>query len=164
METFFFYLFALVTLGGAIGVIALPNTLSSAISLVVSLFGLAGLYVLLQAHFVAAMQILLYAGAIMVLFVFVIMLLNPGRRMVVGRLPFMALIGILVGAYLAVVMVLRMVGLADPQVTLPPSFGYLRPLGEILFSIYLVPFEAASFLLLIAIVGVVVLGKERFSQ
>ncbi|MDO8644370.1 MAG: NADH-quinone oxidoreductase subunit J, partial [bacterium] len=140
MEMIFFTIFGLITLVGALFVVSFSNTLSSALSLIVSLFGLACLFALLQAHFVAAMQILLYAGAIMVLFLFVIMLLRRGRLERKQKLSFMGLIGILLTAYLAVLLTLRMVGLSkEGAAPVVEGYGTLPEVGRHLFSSYLVP-------------------------
>ncbi|MDO8462018.1 MAG: NADH-quinone oxidoreductase subunit J [Deltaproteobacteria bacterium] len=161
MQLFFFYLFSLITLSGAVLVVAHPNTLSSAMSLIVSLFGVACLFVLLAAPFVATMQLLLYAGAIMVLFIFVIMLLNPSTNRLVKRLSFGGLLGILISSYLAVILVLRVVSFNKPEeVAISSDYGSLREVGQLLFSTYLVPFEVTSLLLLVAIIGAVVLGRQ----
>ena len=115
MELIFFYIFAVVSVVSAVLVISFRNTLSCAIALVVTLFGVACLYALLQAHFLAAMQVLVYAGAVMVLFVFVIMLLNLGREELLKiRMSFAGVIGILLGCYLASIFVLRLGYLSDP--------------------------------------------------
>ena len=107
MELIFFYVFAVVAVVSAILVVSFRNTLSCAIALVASFFAIACLYALLQAHFLAAMQVLVYAGAIMVLFIFVIMLLNLGREELLKiRMSFAGVVGILLGAYLASILLL----------------------------------------------------------
>ena len=165
MELVFFYIFASVAVLSAIFVISFRNTLSSAISLVVSLFGVACLFGLLGAHFLAAMQVLVYAGAVMVLFIFVIMLLNLGREDFLKiRFTFSSVVGVLVGAYLASLFVFRLGSLAQvfpPLSELSQDYGTVRGVGQILFSNYLVPFELTSLLLLVAIIGAVVLAKKE---
>lgn len=163
MPLIVFYIFAVMTILSAILVISFRNTLSSAISLVASFFGVACLFALLDAHFLAAMQVLVYAGAIMVLFVFVIMLLNLGRQELLKiKMSFIGVIGILCGAYLAVLLVLRLGYLSDPFPELTqPDFGNIKGVGQLLFTDYLVPFELTSILLLIAIVGAITLAKKE---
>lgn len=163
MELIFFYIFAGLTVVSAILVISFRNTLSSAISLVVALFGVASLFALLGAHFLAAMQILIYAGAVMVLFVFVIMLLRLGREELLKvKMSFPGIVGILSGAYLATILVLRLGYLSEPlKVVDSNDYGTVRGVGRLLFTDYLIPFEATSLLLLVAIVGAVVLTKKE---
>lgn len=162
MQLVFFYVFAILTVLSAIAVIAFRNTLSSAFALVLSLFGVACLYALLEAHFLAAMQVLVYAGAVMVLFLFVIMLMNLGREEILKiKMSFSGVVGILIGGYLATILVLRLGYLSEPFRDVGESYGTIKEVGRVLFSNYLVPFELTSFLLLIAIVGVVVLARRN---
>lgn len=163
MGLVFFYSFAILSVLSALFVISFRNTLSSAISLVVSLFGVACLFALLGAHFLAAMQVLIYAGAVMVLFIFVIMLLNLGREELLKIKPsFPAIVGILFGGYLAAILVMRLGYLSKPlPPTERPDYGTVREVGRLLLTDYLVPFEMTSILLLVAIVGAVVLTKRE---
>lgn len=162
MELIFFYGFATLSVGAAVGVVAFRNTLSSAFSLVASLFGIACLFVLLGAHFLAAIQLLIYAGAIMVLLIFVIMLLNLGQSALVRiKISFGSVVGILFGAYLAVFLVLRFGLLSYLLPESNPSFGTAQEVGRLFFTRYLVPFEMTSILLLIAVIGAVVLAKKE---
>ncbi len=162
MSLVFFYVFAVLTVLSAIAVISFRNTLSSAFALVLTLFGVACLYALLEAHFLAAMQVLVYAGAVMVLFLFVIMLMNLGRGEILKiKMSFAGVVGILIGGYLATILVLRLSYLSEPFSASAEDFGTIKDVGRLMFSEYLVPFELASFLLLIAIVGVVVLARRE---
>lgn len=164
MELIFFYAFAVVAVVSALLVISFRNTLSSAMALVASFFGVACLYALLQAHFLAAMQVLVYAGAVMVLFIFVIMLLNLGREDFWKiRMSFAGVVGILLGAYLTSIFILRLGYLSTPFEPAQEGYGTLRDVGRLLFSNYLVPFEITSILLLIAIIGAVVLTRKELS-
>ncbi len=162
MALLFFYFFAALAVGSALLVISFRNTLSSAFALILSLFGVAALFVLLGAHFLAAMQILVYAGAIMVLFVFVIMLLDLGREELRKiKMTFASAVGILFGGYLGIFLVMRLGFLSLPLPAVPSEqYGTIREVGRLLFSHYLIPFEVASLLLLIAVTGVVMLGKR----
>jgi NADH-quinone oxidoreductase subunit J len=161
MELIFFYIFAAISVVSAVLVISFRNTLSSAMALVVTLFGVACLFAMLGAHFLAAMQVLVYAGAVMVLFVFVIMLLNLGKRELLKiKMSFSSVIGILLGGYLASLLSFRL-GLfkgAFPVLE-SPDYGTVAGVGRLLFGDYLVPFELTSILLLIAIIGAVALAK-----
>ena len=162
MPLIFFYIFATLSVICAIAVISFRNTLSSAFALVLTLFGVACIYVLLEAHFLAIMQILVYAGAVMVLFIFVIMLMNLGREELLKiKLTFAGVIGVLIGGYLLVVMALRFGSLRQPLEELSTSLGTIQDVGRLMFSDFLVPFEVTSILLLVAVIGVVTLGRKE---
>jgi NADH-quinone oxidoreductase subunit J len=161
-----FWVFAVCTTAGALLVIAARNPISSAMALVATFFFLAGIYVLLWAHTIAVLQVLVYAGAIMVLFLFVIMLLSlaeaeiarPKRNLsqVVGGGSAIGLLGVLA---LSISRSPRsMVELSPAQQI---SFGSMKAVGEVVYTSYLLPFEAVSLLLLVAIVGAVVVAKAR---
>ena len=161
-----FYSFALLVLGGGILTITRRSAVHSAISLIVSLMGVAGLYLLQQAEFLFAVQIVLYIGGIMVLFLFVIMLVNLDDAAKERQFNGQWLVGIfcvaLVGALVFYVM---SKGAGSFQVT--PGMmagdgkGNTEALADALFSQYLLPFEIASVLLLVAVVGSVVMAKKR---
>lgn len=159
-----FYAFAGFTVLTALLVIFQPNTVGAAMALVASFFGVALLFVLLQAHFIAIMQLLLYAGAIMVFFVFVIMLLNlepkqlrwraiSGSRLLQGSAAVYLLALLLFGLYMA-----RSVAVAESTEL---ADGTVEAVGQLLLSRYVVPFEITSILLFVAIIGAVVLGKRE---
>lgn len=170
MRTLVFYLFATVAIVSAILCITRRSPVASALWLVNTLFNLAGIYVLLDAHFIAAVQVLVYAGAIMVLFLFVIMLLN------LGRLDAGDMTGAR-GKVVAVVMGLVLIGelMALRAVRLPPNLqlpegavehmvrqqGAVTAVAMPLFQSYLVPFELTSVMLLAAVVGAVILAKRK---
>ena len=165
-----FWGFAALAVGSALLCITRRNPVASALWLVVTLFALAALFVLLDAQFIAVLQVLVYAGAIMVLFLFVIMLLNVGRA---TRSDMKGLPGILGGVVLAGLMMVQLLALrfgAPPaQLTLAPNAmaraaaeqGMVAAVARPLFTTYLVPFEITSVLLLAALVGAVVLAKRR---
>jgi len=163
-----FWIFAVATLGSAAGVIAARSPMTSAMSLVATFFFLAGIYVLLWAHTIAVLQVLVYAGAIMVLFLFVIMLLSLTDTGLKG--PRLSLSRILGGAAAAGLLALLVVAIRQlppnqPMAEMGPAqastFGSIRELGKLLYGTYLLPFEAVSLLLLVAIVGAVVVAKPR---
>jgi NADH-quinone oxidoreductase subunit J len=159
-----FYLFAVCTVASAIIVVSAKSPISSAMALVATFFFLAGLYVLLWAHTVAVLQVLVYAGAVMVLFLFVIMLLSlesaPHSKPTVGRIAGgLGTFGLL--AVLVVVLTRLQNVETIPGAQAQQSFGTLRRLGEILYTQWLLPFEALSLLLLVAMVGAVVVAKAR---
>jgi len=165
-----FWLFAAFAIGGALMCITRRSPVASALWLVETLFSLAAIFVLLDAQFIAALQVMVYAGAIMVLFLFVIMLLNLGRERATdmrgwtGRLVALALGLVLVTE----LWVLVRSPLAGP-IQLPAGSlsrvaqerGVVGVISDSLFRTYLVPFEVTSILLLAAIVGAVVLAKRR---
>ena len=165
MADWLFYIFAGLTLVSGLLVVVNPfsrNPVTSAMFLVLTIVSLAGLFVLLQAFFLAVVQILVYAGAVMVLFLFVIMLLDLPEEersryrrglTMLGLVAMAALVGLL----------LKAVSSAD----LPPGFagraapGDPLPLGRLLFTEYLLPFEIVSVLLLVAMIGVILLSRRE---
>ena len=159
-----FLFVAVLTVVAALGVVLHPNPVKSALFLVVTLFLLAVVFVLLEAHMIAALQIIVYAGAIMVLFLFVIMLLNlqtddpeRGRRRYVLRgLAWLG--GIVLAIELAVLTRGSAVGPAD---TAPAGYGGAKAVAESLYTDFLLPFELTSILLLVAVVGAVVLAQKQ---
>ena len=164
-EQILFILFGAVSLIGAIAVISFRHPIYSALSLIVTFFAQAGLFVLLGAHFVAAVQVIVYAGAIMVLFLFVIMLLNLGTLSAKGAIGtklkgFAIILGILLaaeGIYIAM-NALNDTAVASAEPTTITTTTY--DIGELLFSKYLLPFEVTSLILLAALIGVIVLVKR----
>jgi len=181
-----FYVLAVWAAGSALFVVTQRNAAASALWLVSSMFALSGIYVLLQAQFIAVIQVLVYAGAVMVLFLFVIMLLNVGRegadlRGMPMRLAALALAAGLLGqlAMLARVSpgslaafrnLAGEAGASSPLVMFPAggaglaapaARGVVGAIAEPLFTTYLIPFEITSILLLAAAVGAVVLAKRR---
>ena len=164
MDVILFLIFALIAVVCAINVVVQTHPISSAISLVGVMVSLAVLYLQLGAEFIAAAQVIVYAGAIMVLFIFVIMLLNAGAESKRGR----SLMAQLLGAPLLI----ALLGLLAyfVQRLYPRSvsvhfggFTHGTPLdiGRALFTTYLLPFEATSILILIAIVGAIVLARKE---
>jgi len=164
METILFYLFAALTLVCALLVVANPfsrNPVTSAMFLVLTIISMAGLFVLLHAFFLAAVQVLVYAGAVMVLFLFVIMLLDlkeEERR----KIKKFSLIGGLVSVGAIVTIFVKSISVAQPGANLsaPMLEGETAALGKLLFTQYLLPFEVVSVLLLVAMVGVILLSKK----
>ncbi len=169
LDTFFFYFFALLTLGGGVFTITRKNAVHSAIALIVSLIGVAGLFLLQQAEFLFAVQIVLYVGGIMLLFLFVIMLVNLDEAIKTRQFNKQWWIA---GAAVAVVAAeivyfvwhgASTFRLAPQAPVAPGGPGNVERLSDLLFSQYLLPFEVASILLLAAVVGSVLLAKKRLS-
>jgi NADH-quinone oxidoreductase subunit J len=162
-ELVVFWILAIPLVASAATVLVARNPVNAAISLVVSFFFLSGVYVLLTAHLLAFLQVLVYAGAIMVLFLFVIMLLTTADDVFgPARMKIMQGAGVL-GAAGVLAVVLRAVQDLGPlpMRLVPPDFGTVKAVGRLLFTQYVLPFEATSLLLLVAIVGAVVVAKQR---
>ena len=157
-----FVVFAALAVGGALNLLLQSHPINSALSLIVVMGSLALIYLLLGAEFVAAIQIIVYAGAIMVLFVFVIMLLNAGQEertdgSRISRLFGFPGVALLVGLILWVLLRAK----DGPQVQLGKFVGGIHDVGRLLFRDYLLPFEVTSVLILIAIMGAVVLARRE---
>jgi NADH-quinone oxidoreductase subunit J len=158
-----FFILAAVAVAGAISLLLQRHPIHSALSLIVVMVALAGLYLLLGAEFVAAVQIIVYSGAIMVLFVFVIMLLNAGEE---ERTNFSRL-----AAYAGVPLAVAVAGLiaaAIARSSLPPepattALTSTKSLSMLLFQDFVYPFELTSFLILVAILGAIVLAQREGS-
>lgn len=173
ISPFFFYLFAGIALAGSVSVILKKNPVGSAFSLVLVFFSFSGIYALLDAHLIAALQIFVYAGAIMVLFLFVIMLLNADmpsldlKRTSWGVKILSGILGLLMFSVFVV---------AFQQQVFHPEMGPYSPehvealggntqvISELLFSEYILPFELTSVLLLAAIVGAVAIAKRKLTN
>lgn len=161
MLVLFFILFASMAIGCALALVAQRNPLYSAISLIGVFISLACLYVMLAAPFIAAVQVIVYAGAIMVLVVFVIMLLNveqEERRQT--RLKFLVPVAVLLAAVLIGEVAFILVSVEDFRVAAPSNVGLTQSIGTMLFTRYLLPFEITSILLLMAIVGAMTLARR----
>jgi NADH-quinone oxidoreductase subunit J len=166
VETIFFYLLGAVFVGSALMMVTRRNPVIAALYLILNFFCLAGIYLTLHAQFIAVIQILVYAGAIMVLFVFVIMLLNlADERRLSEAMSFKKI----VAAGLSIVLLLELLYIFVYRETELPTLqadrsieiGTVETIGKQLFTKFLFPFEVTSLLLLAAIVGAVVLAKKR---
>jgi NADH-quinone oxidoreductase subunit J len=157
-----FYAFAVLAVVSALGmVLNVRNTVAGAMSLVVTMVALAGIYVLMEAHLVAVIQIMVYGGAIVVLFLFVVMLLNlrsddfpPGRQRLL-KLAATAL------GFFVLFELLRLVVGRPEAPPLPDGFGGYRQVGLALYTDYILLVEMASLLLTAAIVGALILAKRK---
>ena len=166
--SFLFYIFSALALVGGIGVVVNRNPVSAAFSMVISFLGLAALFIQLDAYLVGTLQILVYAGAIMVLFLFIIMLLDV-REEEKRRFPVINILGaggVVVAFIGLLIFVLTRGGLG--KATLPalttvegPGTSDVHRIGELLFSHYWFPVQVVGVLLLVATVGVVVLSKKE---
>jgi NADH-quinone oxidoreductase subunit J len=166
VEEVAFFVGAIGALGGAIAVIALRNPFYSVLALVVHLVSLAGLFLILHAEFVAAAQVVVYAGAIVVLYVFVAAYVGGIEEPLWEPIPGQRLIAPLLAAALFVELSIAILGTAlsgldSEGPTIPLGFGSPESIGELFLERFLIAFEAASMLLLIAAVGAVVLAGRR---
>jgi NADH-quinone oxidoreductase subunit J len=156
-----FLVLAAIAVAGAINLLAQSHPISSALSLIVVMGSLAALFLLLGAEFLAAVQVIIYAGAIMVLFVFVIMLLNAGIEEKTGYSRVAVIFGYpavaVLGGFLAWMLVRQT--RTQPGVRLGQFLGSTKDIGHLLFRDFLLPFEVTSVLILIAIMGAVVLAQ-----
>ena len=155
---------ALISIMAAIAMIASRNAVYSALFLVLNFLTVATLYLLLNAAFIAIVQITVYAGAIMVLFLFVIMLLGTERESIGGRICWQMPVAIVLGLGLAAELgyILMRNDLAHrPLADLSAEFGSPASIGRVLFSDYLVPFEVTSILLLVAMIGAIVITQKQ---
>jgi NADH dehydrogenase subunit J (EC 1.6.5.3) len=167
LDTAFFYAFGALTLLGAILTVTLRNAVHCAVALIASLAGVAGLFLLLSAEFLFAVQIILYIGGVMVLFLFVIMLVNldlAAKERQFQRHWRVALVCVAGVGVLFVTFLLRgreLFRLSEPAPPMALPEGNTQALADLLFREYLVPFELASILLLVAIIGSVMMAKKR---
>jgi len=174
MIEFLFFLFSALAVLSAVMVITRKNPVSAVMFLIVTLFSLAGLFVLLEAHFLAAVQVIVYAGAIMVLFLFVVMLLNLGHAAGTEfRGSFARTLAGAFGLGLAAFTAWLVMGgrspmpgaasgsVTDPILPLLQEHGAVGAVAVPLFRRYLIPFEVTSVLLLVAIIGAIVLARKE---
>jgi NADH-quinone oxidoreductase subunit J len=164
-----FLIFSFGAVGAALLMVTNKKPVSAAMNLIVTMFCLAGIYVLLDAHLIAALQVIVYAGAIMVLFLFVIMLLNiqekegglEGGRKVALQFASIVIVGFLFIMIANLAKIDTSVVLVGDAVNV---FGTVKSVGRLLYTDFILPFEIASVLLLAAIVGAVILAKRRIDD
>jgi NADH:ubiquinone oxidoreductase subunit 6 (subunit J) len=164
MSAVIFFIAAIGALTGAIGVIAVRNPFYSVLMLIVHLISLAALFLLLRAEFVAASQVVVYAGAVMVLYLFVVAYVGGGEQAASGAV--LRVLGPLFALALAVELCIAMLGstlkgISGKGAPYVLGFGTPRHIGTLLLTKYLFPFELASILLMVAAIGAVVLARRR---
>src|SRR5580658_4992771 len=164
MSAVLFFIAAIGALAGAIGVVMLRNQFYSVLALVVHLVALAALFLLLRAEFVAASQVIVYAGAVMVLYVFVVAYVGGGEE--IPTRSGLRIIGPLLALALAVELCIALLGTALKGISgkgapYVPGFGTPEHIGKLFLTKYLFPFEVASLLLLVAAIGAIVLARRR---
>ena len=157
-----FVIIAVITVGTALGLVLKRNPIHGALFLVINLGSVAALYLTLGAEFLAAAQVIVYAGAIMVLFIFAIMVLIPGKEETGPdpRRPW-RLLALPIGGLLLVQVLAIIMGTRGPAPAGPPAPGGVEAIGRLLFTDYFFPFELTSVLLLAAMVGVLLLARRR---
>lgn len=165
MLTYLFILFAIIAIGGAIAMITHRNPVYSALFLVLNMVSLAGIYLLLKAQFLAIIQILVYAGAIMVLFLFVIMLLNMQREEQLFRaVRTRYILGFLLGAVILSQILYTVGHWTETLPRISPDMkqiGTVQAVGDVMFTDYLLPFEMTGILLTAAVVGALLIAQQR---
>ena len=170
IEQIIFYVFAALTLASALMVITAKNPIQAALSLVLTFFLAAGIWLILEAEFLAITLVLVYVGAVMVLFLFVVMMLDINMAQLrAGFIRYLP-IGLLVAVLLAVLLVMAvgpahfgLVQFAEP-VRHAPDYSNVRELGRVMYTVYVYPFEIASVILLVAIIAAITLTHRRRSS
>jgi NADH-quinone oxidoreductase subunit J len=164
LTTIIFMLLSVMAIGSALMMIASKNPVHSILWLIIVFFAISGHYVLLNAQFLAIVNIIVYAGAIMVLFLFVIMLINVKKDSEPQKQLFVKFIGVIAGGSfltLTISLIKQAQPLVGKTVLLKEgTIGLIHPLGKALFNDYVVPFEISSVLFLSAMVGAVLIGKK----
>jgi NADH-quinone oxidoreductase subunit J len=163
VTTNLFYFLSFVAVFSALLVVFSKNPVYSVLYLIITFFAIAGHYVLLKAEFLAVVHVIVYAGAIMVLFLYVIMLLNLNRDSEPHKSNILKVAAAICAGLLLIVLVGSLKGssmIAEP-LTNTTDIGSVKNLGKVLFTDFLLPFEIASVLLLAAMIGVVMLGKQE---
>ena len=168
LEIILFVIFAAICAVSSVLMITRQNPVISALFLVLNFAGLAGLYLTLNAQFIAVAQVIVYAGAIMVFFLFVIMLLNPEKEKKFFKQKPKLKIFIVVIVALVLLQIVYMIFLSKPLNAINPEVarsvdaGTVETIGREMFTKYILPFEAAGYLLLAATIGALVLAKKKF--
>ena len=168
MQLFLFLALAIVAIAAAIGVLVSKNAVYSALALLVNFAVLAVMYIMLHAQFVAVVQVIVYAGAIVVLFLFVIMLIGTETSLLAARgrsRQITTIIALVAGVvFLISAAYVAVAGTVSADQGRVPGDGAVQAIGEALFTQYLLPFELASVLLLVAMIGAVVLARKQKSD
>lgn len=168
METYIFVVLAVLAIGSALGMILVKDTISSALLLVINLVTLSGVYLLLQAQFLALIQILVYAGAIMVLFLFVIMLLNVDHEeSLFEKFRIKYLAAFLLGSVVLAQILYSIGGVTDmlPEISADmEQVGTVEALGDVLYTDYLFAFEMTAILLTAAVVGALLIAQFKVKK
>ena len=162
MGTQVFYFVATLSIVFSLMVVVAKNPVHSVLYLIVTFFTFTIHYILLNAQFLAVVNFIVYMGAIMVLFLFVLMLLNLNKEAEPAKSPLIKIVGVIAGCCLVVTLVgsFKAVAITSPLTLANPNLGLVENLGKVLFGQFLLPFELSSLLLLSAMVGAVLLSKK----
>lgn len=163
MDQFLFFLVAFMAVASAVYFVFAKNPLYAILSLIVTMFSIAGLYILLNAQFLAIIQIIVYTGAIMVLFLYILMMLNLNKEDESKKNNTLKFVGVFATGLLLVGLLGVFRGVQDKHVVVEnvdKGVGLTKNLGRLLFNEYVLPFELASILILAGIVGAVLIGKK----
>jgi len=162
MAHFLFFLLAIICIGAVLGMIISKDQAYNALFLIVAFVSMGGLFALLDAPFIAAVQIIIYAGAIMILFIFVVMMINLKKGVEPEKKKWTLYFAVVVAAVLVVELILTLKGALEPVGSAAlENLGNPTDLGRLLFTKYLYPFEITSILIIAALVGAIVLVKKR---
>ncbi len=163
MELIIFFIIAFLAISSAVYFVFARNPLYAILSLIVTMFSIAGLYILLNAQFLGVVQVIVYAGAIMVLFLYILMMLNLNVEDESKKQNLLKFAGIFAGGLLLVGILGAFRGFQENLISNPnpdSTVGLTKNLGYLLFNEYVLPFELASILILAGIVGAVLIGKK----
>jgi NADH-quinone oxidoreductase subunit J len=165
ISQYLFYILSFVAIVCALMMVFSKNPVHSVLYLVATFFAIAGHYFLLNAQFLGVVHIIVYAGAIMVLFLYVIMMLNLNKEVEPAKSNIQKVVGVIAGGLMSIVLVasLRSTELKMQTAKTNMEIGIVKNLGQTLFNEYLLPFELASILLLAAMVGAVFLSKKEIA-
>lgn len=162
MAQFLFFLLAIICIASVLGMIISKDQAYNALFLIVAFVCMGGLFGLLEAPFIAAVQIIIYAGAIMILFIFVVMMINLRKGVEPEKKKWTMYFAVVIGAVLVVELALTVKGALEPVSSAAlEKLGSPTDLGRLLFTKYLYPFEITSILIIAALVGAIVLVKKR---
>ncbi|KQR93564.1 NADH dehydrogenase [Chryseobacterium sp. Leaf180] len=164
MDQFLFFLVAFLAVSSAVYFVFSKNALYAILSLIVTMFSIAGMYILLNAQFLAIIQIIVYAGAIMVLFLYILMMLNLNKEDESKKSNTLKFVGVFTAGILLIGILGVFRGVQQNHVVVEnvdQGVGLTKNLGRLLFNEYVLPFELASILILAGIVGAVLIGKKE---
>lgn len=161
-----FWFLSILAIVGAVGVISSKNAIYAVLWLIVVFFAISGHYVLMNAQFLAIVNIIVYAGAIMVLFTFVVMFINLNEHPEIPKNVYVKSAGLIAGLSLMIVLIAALSKSPENNInlTIGTNVGLIKNLGRTLFNEYVVPFEISSVLFLSAMIGAVIIGKKEKQQ
>ena len=165
MLTIAFYILSALTISSALMVLFSKSPIYSVLWLVICFFSITGHYILLDAHFLSIVNLIVYAGAIMVLFLYVIMLMNLNKESEPQKPVWLKFASVITGCLLMIVLAGALKGYSElPPAAISEDFGTAKGVGKVLFTEFLMPFEVASILFITAMVGAVILAKKHVND